>query len=315
MRIINHPLFVMLILGLCIWLAKTVFFQEEKTIVVKYQELQGIRNIWQRQTGRLPTAEEESALINDYVETNLLIQFGLDSGLVHNDPVLINRLAKNIEFVANEQEDDGLSSFEHALTMGMHKSDPVVRRRILLLTEKAIRDSMKIDVPSDDELDRYLTKNVERYQAENRFSFEQILFAGFGGDQVDAKERASNTLASLRELDPEQIVLLGDASLAPRTFTLNSQRRIDSYFGKNFSLAIANLEKGQWMGPIESAIGWHLVKLNDYLPAKKPALQTIRERVESDWYREQKEIRLRDYKRQLRQRYRISVENTDSLSL
>ena len=54
-------------------------------------------------------------------------------------------------------------------------------------------------------------------------------------------------------------------------------------FGDEFTLALRRLPPGQWQGPIASGLGLHLVRVTARAAPSKPALATVRQRVENDW--------------------------------
>jgi parvulin-like peptidyl-prolyl isomerase len=58
---------------------------------------------------------------------------------------------------------------------------------------------------------------------------------------------------------------------------------IDGTFGPGFFDAIAALPEGQWSGPVDSALGRHLVRVTERRGARMPGLAEVRDRVEKDW--------------------------------
>ncbi len=53
-----------------------------------------------------------------------------------------------------------------------------------------------------------------------------------------------------------------------------------------FEEAVQSLEVGEYMGPLETEFGWHLVLLNDTRMSQAPALEEVREALEADLQRE-----------------------------
>ena len=79
-----------------------------------------------------------------------------------------------------------------------------------------------------------------------------------------------------------------------------------------FFAAISSLEPGGWQGPILSAYGPHLVRLDAFVPATTPALADIRDRVEGEW-RQQEAERLREASYEtLRARYDVIMPEPET---
>jgi hypothetical protein len=101
---------------------------------------------------------------------------------------------------------------------------------------------------------------------------------------------------------------VGDVTLLEHAFDDASQPEITRQFGAAFADAVLEVEQGQWLGPIRSGFGAHLVLVTDRQPARLPTLAEVRPRVLREWQdarrREQKE---QAYDR-LRARYEITVE-------
>ena len=60
-----------------------------------------------------------------------------------------------------------------------------------------------------------------------------------------------------------------------------------------FFAAVARLPPGEWQGPVASAFGNHLVRLDEAQPAAMPPFEAVRADVERDW-RQEKAAELRE---------------------
>jgi hypothetical protein len=199
--------------------------------------------------------------------------------------------------------------YREALAMGLDQDDPYVRNRLGQKLEFLLDDLSADTVPSDETLSRYLRKHAERYRAPARFSFQQVYLSPERHSRLEAD--AADLLARLRDgADPTG---LGDVTLLGQSFDDLTQREVARQFGDAFAEALLDLEQGQWLGPVPSGVGAHLVLLTARRPARLPALGEVRPQVLRDWQgqrrREQKE---QAYAR-LRQRYDISVEPAEAV--
>ena len=76
-------------------------------------------------------------------------------------------------------------------------------------------------------------------------------------------------------------------------------------FGKPFSLVIVSAKPGQWMGPVQSGYGLHLVLVTEHVAGKLPKLNEIRETVEWEWSAAHKKELKENIYNELRQKYTV----------
>ena len=73
--------------------------------------------------------------------------------------------------------------------------------------------------------------------------------------------------------------------------------------------ALEGLAPGDaWHGPVEGALGWHLVRLTAKQPGVIPPLAAIRSRVEDDWRAAMGRRQQDESYRALRDDYRIRID-------
>lgn len=264
----------LLLAGLVAWAAYDRLLAPGERIVVTEELRTGLRADHHRRTGRPPSATEEAALVDAWIEDELL--------------------------------------YREALALGLDRRDVVVRRRLVqsmgfLLEEDAA------PAPADDALRAYLTAHAERFATAPSVTFEHVFVrAKPGPDAVgtgegDGAERARALRAELGAgADPAR---LGDpfahgARLAGRT-----PAEIDGVFGPGFAARVATLPVGTWSEPVASSYGLHLVRVVGREPGGVPELATIREAVAADWRHAQREAARRRGVAQLRERYQVVRED------
>ena len=114
-------------------------------------------------------------------------------------------------------------------------------------------------------------------------------------------------LASLNEgAAPES---LGDPTLVPYAFTLATQAEIERSLGESFGREVVELvPSDDWVGPVFSAYGGHLLKVSESVDARLPDLSEIRELVEREYVVERRnEIKDLAYAK-LREGYDVTIE-------
>lgn len=188
--------------------------------------------------------------------------------------------------------------YREGLALGLDRDDPVVRRRV---GQKLsfLADGLAPEEPTETELQVWLAEHAAVYAIEPRYSLRQVFFDparhGDGLDRVLADARVA--------ADP-----LGDATLLPRALERARASEIESAFGRDFATAIAGLPTGAWEGPVRSAFGVHLVRVEAREEARAPALDEVRAAVERDLLRARTEAQSEAFYRKLRERYTVRFE-------
>ena len=121
-------------------------------------------------------------------------------------------------------------------------------------------------------LQRYLDRNAARYAEGARVSFDQI----YVGDSDAAAVKAQ----LVRGVDWQTV---GAPISLARSVNDADRGQIAREFGEGFAAALAGLKAGEWVGPIASGFGQHLVRVRAVAAGKAPALSQVRQRVENDW--------------------------------
>ncbi len=165
--------------------------------------------------------------------------------------------------------------YREAVRLGLTRDDEVVRKRMRNRMEFLASANAEAQVPTDADLQALLDREPARYQLAPRLTFDQIYL---GGSPAAAAEVRRQLAAGA---DP---ALLGEHGTLPATLSAADADTVQSSFGEGFAAAVAALPPGNnWAGPIESGLGWHLVRLHARLPAETPRLADVRQRVENDW--------------------------------
>jgi len=58
---------------------------------------------------------------------------------------------------------------------------------------------------------------------------------------------------------------------------------VTKQFGDKFTAKLGGLPPGQWLGPVESGFGVHLVFLSERTKGRLPALADVRDAVRREW--------------------------------
>jgi hypothetical protein len=192
--------------------------------------------------------------------------------------------------------------YRDALALGLDKNDALVRRRLRQKMEFLTDTGKYLQEPSADELATFFAANQQAYRSEPRLAFEQI-FLGESPPE-NTVSQILKTLLSEPAMDPST---LGQRTLLPAQLKLSPPDAIDSVFGKGFYNQIAELAPGEWVGPVTSVYGTHLIRTLDGRPARIPPLEEVRDFVLQHWKSAKaQENREQDYANR-RSRYIVEI--------
>ena len=198
--------------------------------------------------------------------------------------------------------------YREALAMGLDQSDPVVRQRMRSKLEFILEDLSSAEV-ADEVLLAYLQEHPDKFRTQPQVSFQQVYLSS--DRRTDLLAEAETVLASLNEgAAPES---LGDPTLVPYVFTLATQAEIERSLGESFGREVVELgPSDDWVGPVFSAFGGHLLKVSESGDARLPDLSEIRDLVEREYVVERRnEIKDLAYAK-LREGYDVTIEADES---
>ena len=171
--------------------------------------------------------------------------------------------------------------YREAIAMGLDQGDEIIRRRLRQKLEFMTADFVGTIEPGEADLLTYLAEHADQYRLEALLSFRHI-FLRPGPDSAATGDRAASVLAELctdPERDPTE---LGDPFLYPAVFSGLPEYGIAATFGPEFLGAVLELPVGEWTGPIPSAYGLHLVRVDAREPGRLPELAEVRDAVNRD---------------------------------
>ncbi len=181
--------------------------------------------------------------------------------------------------------------YREALRLGLDKGDPVVRRRLAKKMDFLAASQADLAQPSDAELSAWYDANAAQFSDTATFTFGQRFFA--------SEAEAAAAMESGVE---------GEPSSLPSEMTAAAYREVAARFGSGFASAINALgEEDRWQGPVQSGLGWHLVRMDEKTVGAAPPLEGIRERVVSEWRLAKAEERREDAYRTLEDAYTIEI--------
>ena len=98
-----------------------------------------------------------------------------------------------------------------------------------------------------------------------------------------------------------------DPFMLGKNFVEKSIFEIQRDFGNQFSEVFKEPTFDTWLGPVESAYGFHAVKLLNKVDGITPSLNQVKEKVEVDFYLEEKQKTLDSFLSELRDKYQVII--------
>ena len=180
--------------------------------------------------------------------------------------------------------------YREALSLGMDKEDYIIRRRLVQKVEFVTRSmAEQIIQASDDDLKQWYERHQDAFFQPATITFTHIFFNSEERGGVEAKAAAQ---ANMEELQAKPIAFSdaiseGDRFAFHRNYVERNAEFIDSHFGAGFAGEMFDSKVDQWSGPYESTYGWHLILISAGEAGRYLSFEEVRERVESEWNREE----------------------------
>jgi len=254
------------------------------------------------------------ALVDRFVEEEILYREALRLGLASDNPAVVLRLRQKLEFL-DEGHADGMEDedvLREAAALGLADEDVVLRNMFvrnmrLLLARQGDRP------PTETELESHLQRHAQDFRTPARVSWRHVLLANT--NRGDARRSAADALLGrLRSegLPPERTLELGDPFAGGHVFRGMTRQQVGTRFGSEFADAVLALPEGRWSDLLPSPFGLHAVWVERHAPVRLPSLEEVRERVILSWRREQREAHVAQALAALRARYDVVVENSST---
>lgn len=171
--------------------------------------------------------------------------------------------------------------YREGLSMGLDKDDAVIKRRIRQKYD-LIAEEEERSAPTEADLLAYLKAHPSNFLRPAVVSFDQIFF-----DPASSSPEAVGAVkASLAKgTNPAKF---GQPSMLPQHVTNSSIDLVARDFGDNFATQLAKAPVGQWVGPVPSAFGVHLVRVSARAAPALPPLDQVRPAVAREWESDQR---------------------------
>ncbi len=300
-RWLREPVLHFVLLGTVLFLAQsqwgTLLVREKIHISAEHQKI--LQQRWLAQTGRQATDAEMAALLRQTIDEEILLREAHKLGLPERDPVVRERLIRNMRFIEQDSKTDEARLLKAAISLGMVDSDTVIRRRLLQLMRHRIESDVRV---TQSDLLRYFEKQSDNLQKPARYSFSQVYLKSPAGADIETTRQALALGTPFEQL--------GDVFLLGQRFQRMTRAEVERQLGQAVADKLTDSPTGNWTGPVASVYGQHFLRLDTFEPAQQTAYEQAGPRLAARLYTERESTALRNRLNVLRSRYRIRIEGS-----
>lgn len=269
-QLIKEPLFHFFLLGTLLFVLYSQVNKgdNEQDIVVDNADVEHMAELWRMQWQRPPTSEELQGLIDKYVNQEVLYREALRMNLDHNDEIVKRRLAQKMEFLG--QDLSGMMA-----------------------------------PASDENLKTYFEDHKADFMTPYRYTLYQVIFTA--DNHSNPVEKAKAVLEDYRTTNALGMQGKGDTFLLDYALEGTDAFYLNREFGEHFTKQLETLATGQWVGPITSGYGVHLVYIASKTEPKIPTFETIKNAVKRDYEYKIEQESQKAILKTLRDNYKVRI--------
>ncbi|MCV2361001.1 peptidyl-prolyl cis-trans isomerase [Paucibacter sp. TC2R-5] len=248
-RWLREPLLHFMLLGGLLYAASRVFAPSDADaqIQIDAARVERLARLYQLQTGTAPTIAQRERLIADFVRDEVL--------------------------------------YREARKLGLDEGDEMVRRRLVQKMEFLQSNIANLEVPSEAQLRAFHREHAAQFTEPARLSFTHVYFSADGRSPGAARDAAAAALAAHMASGAD--MARGDRAPVASHFDKVGRDEVQQTFGQRPIVdALMQAQPGQWVGPVESGYGWHLVRVTERENPVSISFEQAKAAVTEAWQRE-----------------------------
>jgi peptidyl-prolyl cis-trans isomerase C len=192
-----------------------------------------------------------------------------------------------------------------ARRLGLDQDDAILRRRLIQKALFLAEDLGGASRPlRESDLTTYFAAHRDHYTVATQIRFRHV----FARDE----RSAAALLPEVSALAPDRgsdVPAIGEPLPIGRSVNA-SATVIDYDFGATFSDTLVALPAGKWQGPVKSKLGYHLVIVDDVVPAHPAEYDEVRDQLRLDATIARRQQAVSSFFAQAHRRYRITIDGT-----
>jgi peptidyl-prolyl cis-trans isomerase C len=241
-------------------------------------------------------AERPTVRISEQDLNQLVAYWQMQSGRPPTKPEL--------QAILRDRIDEELLARE-AQRLGLDKDDLIIRRRLAQKMAFASEDVGAVAEPSEPALRAWYAAHAEQFATPTHIALRQVFFSGDRGAEA-ARAAATAALAAARRGEAPT----GDPFVLPLTYADASLDDLTRDYGPDYARAVQAAPLGAWAGPVASAYGMHVIRVESRQGAAVAPFEQVRADVRDAWLAERRAANNATFLAALRKRYRVVVAGT-----
>jgi hypothetical protein len=188
--------------------------------------------------------------------------------------------------------------YREALLLGLDAEDKIIKRRlaqkISFLKQESIANNF-----SKEEIKEYFNNNKDKYYIDTKYTFTHYFFSL----ENNSKDRSQDSYQGLINKLPVN----SDVFFLGKNFVDMSKQDIENDFGNNFSSHFDNIELNNWIAPIESAFGHHIIFVSKRVDGYYPDILTVLKQVEVDLLQSKRDKAIKNFIDEIKINYKVFI--------
>ena len=199
-------------------------------------------------------------------------------------------------------------AWRESIRLALGQDDIAIRRRMQQKLEAQAAEQATQKLPTQNEMQAYLSEHADSFRVDPRLSFWQIYFDN-QDNAIGADAAARFMLGTLRNQDlPDDISELGDPSPLPAHFTRVPSLEFSTMFGQNFAANLGEAGLREWVGPFSSSFGLHIAYVEERVDGRLPGLGEIEDKVRRRWLEDRRTVAIEEMYESLAESYFVTIE-------
>jgi hypothetical protein len=316
----NSPLLRFFLLGLILFLGDYYFAWQDSYRIEGPNEAAFNTSYadWASRYGSPPNTQQRTNIRKRELTDRVLFAEALRHNLHLSDPVVRQQLLMSANFLGVEGSDS--EKISTALSLNLHRNDTLIRQALVQRMEAIGRGlAYPMTTIKETELQARYGESPDRWKLEPRIAISHIYFSKDRADKTFIKKRLTSVEKQLTEksIADEQAFALGDYFMLGNKQPLVELSKLQSIFGDTFAQSLAaEVNSGrtqanrqdEWFGPLNSAYGFHLVKITNIEKASYRSLSDVKTILENDYIRDAEDEALKKYTAVLINKYEVETQ-------
>ena len=252
-KLLREPLVHFVLIGIALFIGHNVWTNwvsnQDYVIEITLDEIERQAIIFGSENSRIPTEEDKMSLLLAHVEEEVLMR--------------------------------------EAIRLGLDKDDTIVRRQLAQKMRMLLTENSPPALPGETVLKDWYETHKDRFIKPSEIAFSHIYFSP--AEYADVEKTARETLSSVTD---ENWKTLGDPFIESGQTQLMDEITTSRRFGNKFAADLFRLpslppnsssDSAKWQGPLSSAFGMHLVRIDKKNERQAPSFDSNRAEIESAW--------------------------------